>query len=169
MGIISHLCKCEVKFIIAGGVAVVLQGVERLTMDVDLALQMNKKNIGKFLQAMIDLHMVPRVPVSGDILLSSEKINLMIEQKGAIVFTFIDPRMPLKQVDVFLTPNLSYDSLDGFTESVKIGGKKIKILSKQKLIELKLQVDPMRDKDLQDIKNLQVLINEETKEKNKKR
>ncbi len=126
------------------------------------------QNIEKFLQAMNELHMVPRAPIPGDILLSQKKIDLMVKQKGAVVFTFIDPQMPLKQIDVFLSPHLSYNSLNDFSEAIKIQGKSIKILSKEKLIELKLLIDPMRDKDLQDIKNLQVLINEEKKAKNRK-
>lgn len=43
-----------------------------------------------------------------------------------------------------------------------VDGHTIKVLNKKKLVELKLRVNPMRDKDLSDIKELQKrILNEE--------
>ena len=43
--IIETLNKKKVNYIIAGGVAVVLQGVERLTMDLDTAVSLEEENV----------------------------------------------------------------------------------------------------------------------------
>ena len=43
--ILSALAGAKVDFIIGGGVACVLQGVERVTMDVDLAVSMLPPNL----------------------------------------------------------------------------------------------------------------------------
>ena len=162
--IVSVLNSNKVDYIIAGGVAVVLQGVERLTMDLDAAVSLEKKNIQKFLKSMEELNLVPRLPIPPESLLDSEKIRVMFEEKNALVFTFIDPTCPIRQVDFFLSNDLSYESLKNDYEEMEVDGYMIKVLSKKKLVELKLKVNPMRDKDLSDIKELQKrILNDEKK------
>ena len=161
--IIFELQKCGIDFLIAGGVAVVLHGVERLTMDLDLAVSLEKENVLKFIGVMEKLNLIPRLPVPATFLLDSDKIKMVVEQKNALVFTFIDPDVPLRQVDFFIAPGLSYAELVGDTVSFDLDGRKINVLSKQKIVELKLNISPMRDKDMFDIKELQRLINNEKK------
>lgn len=159
--IIEKLNSEGVDYIVAGGVAVVLHGVERLTMDLDTAVSLEKSNIEKFLKVMLNLGLVPRLPVAPEVLLDTNKMKIMVEEKNAVVFTFIDPAMPIRQVDFFMLKDLSYESLKNDFEEIDLDGKKIKVLTKKKLVELKLRVNPMRDKDLFDIKELQKLILDE--------
>lgn len=161
--IVNVLNAKGVEYIIAGGVAVVLQGVERLTMDLDAAVSLDKENIENFLAAMKELKLQPRLPLPADSLLDSEKIRIMCEEKNALVFTFIDPNSPIRQVDFFLSKELSYEALKNDFEEMDLEGIKIKVLTKQKLVELKLRVNPMRDKDMTDIKELQKRILDEDK------
>ncbi len=162
--IINVLNAKMVDYIIAGGVAVVLQGVERLTMDLDAAVSLEKENVERFLKAMKELKLEPRLPIPAESLLDSEKIRIMCEEKNALVFTFIDPKIPIRQVDFFLSRELSYESLKNDYEEMDFDGQKLKVLTKEKLVELKLRVNPMRDKDLSDIKELQKrILNDEKK------
>lgn len=155
---IMHLKKKRVNFLIAGGVAAVLHGVERLTMDLDLAVSIEKENLSKFLESMSELGLVPRLPLQAEVLLDKNKRKIMVEEKNALVFTFIDPKTPLRQIDFFMAPGLSFEELKDDVETINIDGEEVFILSKQKLVELKLNVSPMRDKDMFDIKELQRLI-----------
>lgn len=161
--IVNVLNDKGVGYIIAGGVAVVLQGVERLTMDLDVAVSLEKENVEKFLDAMEELNLVPRLPVPAESLLDPEKIKIMCEEKNAMVFTFIDPQLPIRQVDFFLSRELSYESLKNDFEEMDLDGQNIKVLKKEKLVELKLRVNPMRDKDMSDIKELQKRILDDEK------
>lgn len=162
--IVNVLNVKGVDYIIAGGVAVVLQGVERLTMDLDAAVSLEKENVERFLEAMKELKLEPRLPVPAESLLDSEKIRIMCEEKNALVFTFIDPKIPIRQVDFFLSKELSYESLKNDFEEMNFDGQKLKVLTKEKLVELKLRVNPMRDKDMSDIKELQKrILNDENK------
>ena len=161
--IIKALSSRGIDYIIGGGVAVVLQGVERLTMDLDTAVSLEKNNLKKFIDVMAELGLVPRLPVSADSLLDDEKVKVMVEEKNALVFTFIDPNIPFRQVDFFMLKDLSYEALKNDYEEMDLDGIKIKVLTKKKLVELKLNVNPMRDKDMSDIKELQRLILNEQK------
>jgi hypothetical protein len=84
----------------------------------------------------------------------------MVEQKDAIVFTFDDLRDPLWHVDVFLREELSYTNLVGDSEVVDISGRDVRVLTKQKLLDMKESIDPPRPKDRMDIEELKRLIEE---------
>ncbi len=105
--ILFALADEGVEFVVGGGVAAVLHGVERVTLDIDLALRMNEPNMEKFLRVMGRLGFRNRVPVPARELLNAEAVRRMIEEKHALVFSFIDPDKPLRHVDIFLTKELS--------------------------------------------------------------
>ncbi|OGQ37182.1 MAG: hypothetical protein A3F16_05695 [Deltaproteobacteria bacterium RIFCSPHIGHO2_12_FULL_43_9] len=163
--ILEELYKAGVEFIIGGGVAAALHGVERFTVDIDLSLHMTKSNIKKFIEVMKQTGLRPRVPVNPEVLLDPGERARIVEEKNAVVFTFIDPDDLFMHVDIFLTENLSYGRLLNDTETLKIGDYSFKVLTKGKLVELKKSINPLRDKDYGDIKKLTELINAE---KNKK-
>ena len=60
--ILCALAHAGVDFILGGGVVCVLHGFERVTMDVDIAVQMQADNFGKFIAVMNQLGLKTRVP-----------------------------------------------------------------------------------------------------------
>ena len=58
------LADAGVEFVVGGGVACVLHGVERVTLDLDIAVQMNSPNLDRLIGAVERLNLQPRVPVS---------------------------------------------------------------------------------------------------------
>ena len=119
--IILKLTDMGVKFIICGGVAAVLHGVERMTVDIDLSLDMDKINLKKFLSAVKIMNLKPRAPVVPESILDPKNREKMIREKDALVFTFVDPELPFKQIDVFLGEENSYSSLIKDSEKISIG------------------------------------------------
>jgi len=146
-----------VEFVVGGGVAAVLHGVERVTLDIDLALDMDPANVEKFLHVIRGLGLQPRVPILARDLMSREAVQRMIAEKGALVFSFVDFDRPLRHVDIFLQDNLSFGELNRDVREVVIENRKIKIIGIAKLIEIKRAISPLRDKDLIDIKELERL------------
>ena len=129
----------------------VFHGVERMTMGLDISLNMEPGNIKKFLAAVKQLGLKPRVPVPPESLLDKKMVDFFIREKKAIVFTFIDPDYPYRQIDVFLGSDKSYHSLKNHTTEAMAGDRRVKIISIEKLIEMKLEIIPPRDKDKLDI------------------
>ena len=152
--ILAALAKADVDFILGGGVACVLQGVERVTMDVDLAVLMAPLNLRKFLVVMDRLGLRPRVPIPPLSLLDPAVVRTIVEEKHALVFSFLDVDRPTRQVDIFLRSDLSYDTLLPDTEWADMGGFKVRIITKKKLLAIKLAIVPPRTKDLLDIEHL---------------
>ena len=62
------------------------------------------------------------------------------------------------QLDVFLRPELSYESLKSHAQWMELGDIRLKILSPAKLLSLKKGIQPQRPKDLLDIAVLESKI-----------
>lgn len=158
--ILEHLDQSGLKFIVCGGMAAVIHGVERTTLDLDLSVSLHPDNIPLLIQTVEGLGFVPRVPVNPMLLAEEEAVQDMIQKKHAIVFTFIDPSDPFVQLDIFLLPELRYEQLIGSTEQVSFRGGSLKVLSVEKLLELKEGIQPPRPKDMMDILVLKEILNE---------
>ncbi len=149
--ILCALAQADIEFIVGGGVACVLHGVERVTMDVDVAVQMQSDNFGRFLAVMNQLGLKPRVPISPDSLLDPRTVRMMVEEKHALVFSFIDPDRPFRHVDLFLKDDLSYASLINDVEWKELHGLRVRVVSRRRLLEIKQAIQPPRAKDVIDI------------------
>lgn len=152
--ILHALSDAKVEFIIGGGVACVLHGVERVTMDIDLSVHMVPANLDNFLGVMARLGLRPRVPIDPTTLLDPAVIRMMIEEKHALVFSFLDPDRPIRHVDMFLTADLSYESLLPDSEWVELNGVQVRIVGRKRLLAIKLAIRPPRAKDALDIEFL---------------
>ena len=151
---LCSLADRAVNFVVAGGVALVLHGVNRITYDLDLAVAPDPANLRLFLDEIARLAFVPRAPVSPDSLLDPEMVQRMVQEKHAIVFSFWSPDEPYKQIDIFLTKENSFADLFEDAEIIQLRGRRIKVASKRKLIEMKERIRPRREKDIQDIRAL---------------
>ncbi len=123
-------------------------------MDVDLAVLMQPANLGRFLAVMDQLGLKPRGPIPPESLLQAETVRQMVEEKHALVFSFLDPDRPVRHVDIFLRPDLSYEALVGDTEWIELGGYRVRVIGKRRLLAIKLCIQPPRLKDAMDIEYL---------------
>jgi len=156
--ILAELTRRGVRFVVAGGVAAVLHGVERTTLDLDIALDLSPENVRRFAEAAESLGLKPLVPVPVEALADPESVRTMVEEKHAVVFMLADPAMPLRKVDVILAEGLGYERLAADAVSVEIPGIPLRVVSLELLLEMKKAVDPPRDKDLFDIKAIERLL-----------
>ena len=79
--IILSLTDADVDFVIAGGVACVLHGVERFTLDLDISVHMTPDNLERFIGVMGDVGLVPRVPVPPSSVIDPGVRQKIIEEK----------------------------------------------------------------------------------------
>ncbi len=79
------------QYLVAGGVAVNLYGIERATADLDLVVLMEKRNLEKFVEAMGELGLKPKMPVILDDFVDAEKRKSWVTHKNMKVFSLYDP------------------------------------------------------------------------------
>jgi hypothetical protein len=152
--LIVSLASRGIRFVVCGGVAVALHGIERMTLDLDLSLSMAPENIETFIASMKEMGFAPRAPVPATILLDPATIERIVKEKNAIVFTFVHTREPYKQIDVFLTPDASYERLVSDAVAMPLQDVTIFVASRKRLLEMKMAIDPPREKDIMDIRLL---------------
>lgn len=162
LGLIKALAENHVKFVVCGGIACVMHGVDRNTYDVNVSVDLEKQNLQKIINISREFNLLPRIPEPAENLLNDEIRNSWIENKGALVYTFISPDSPL-QMDIFLRYPISFDELYLKSDKVIIDNIQVPISSIEDLIFAKKQVEPMRDKDKTDIADLKKLRDEKDK------
>jgi hypothetical protein len=154
--LLKELSNANLKFVVCGGVACVLHGVERATYDIDISVDMKKNNLEKLITVAKKFNLIPRIPEPVENLLDDKKRQEWKEKKGALVYTFVSGTGPL-QMDIFLDYPKSYSELLKKAEIIKIDNIDILISSKEDLIFAKESIIPLRDKDMLDIKELKNL------------
>ncbi|MBV8377377.1 MAG: hypothetical protein JO279_10280 [Verrucomicrobia bacterium] len=155
--ILCVLVDKGVQFVVAGGAAMVLHGVQRMTLDLDIAVSPEQTNLRRFISTLNQLNFIPRAPVPAETILNRERIELLIREKNALVFTFWCPGEPYTQIDMFLTRENSFDDLIADARKLTVCGRTVLVASRRKLIEMKSRVEPIREKDLSDIEALETI------------
>jgi hypothetical protein len=155
--ILCVLVDRGVQFVVAGGAAIVLHGIQRMTLDLDIAVSPDQTNLLRFIATLKQLKFIPRAPVPAETILNRERVETLIREKNALVFTFWCPGEPYKQIDMFLTRENSFDGLVSDARMLTVCGRTVLVASRRKLIEMKRRVEPIREQDLTDIKALQII------------
>ncbi|MEO8211418.1 MAG: nucleotidyl transferase AbiEii/AbiGii toxin family protein [bacterium] len=160
--LLKELSKADVQYVICGGVACVLHGVERATYDIDLSVSFDKSNLEKIIEVAKKFNLKPRIPEPVESLFDEEKRKDWFEKKGALVYTFVSDKTPL-QLDIFLSYPKSYEELFVNSDEINIHGVKVKISSISDLLFVKKLISPLRDKDILDIKELEKIYEQKNK------
>jgi len=156
--VFSALKQYNVKYLLVGGVAVVLHGVLRLTADLDLIVQLEKENLSKFVEAMKILGYTAKVPANPTDLANPEIREEWIKNKNMKVFSFINEKVPYKLIDIFVNEPIPFDEAYARRQIVKAKDVEISVISFDDLISLKKMAS--RPQDLEDINMLEELKND---------
>jgi len=152
---ISALNKKKVRYLVVGGVALVLHGVVRLTADLDLMVDLSKVNLIKFLEVMKSLDYKPKLPVDPRAFMDPEKRKKWAREKNMIAFAFGHQKHDYKEIDVFIDEPIPF--AEAFKRKKTLAAKdvKINVISFDDLITLKERAG--REQDISDIKMLKEL------------
>ena len=160
--LLKELSAAEVKYVICGGVACVLHGVERATFDIDLSVSFEKSNLEKILLVARKFGLKPRIPEPVESLLDEIKRKEWYEKKNALVYTFVSDNSPL-QLDIFLQYPMSFEELTENSKLIIIDNVSMNVSSPEDLLFVKKLINPLRDKDITDIKALEEIIGKRKK------
>lgn len=147
--ICSALADKGIRYAIVGGHAVALHGAVRGTVDVDIALAWNRKSLQTTEQALQDIGLVSRLPISADDVF--EFRDEYVEKRNLIAWNFYNPNNLTEQVDIIIT----YDLKGRNVKSIETTGGTVRILNRENLIDMKQASG--RPQDMEDIKALRKL------------
>jgi len=146
----------EVRYLVVGGVAVNLHGIGRLTVDVDLMLALDARNLERFVAVARGFPLKPVIPVNLEDLADAAKVRSWIEEKGMLAFALrsSDPATPT--VDILVKPVVAFEDAWARRALRTVEGVDIPIASIEDIIRLKTGTG--RQKDEADIKALRQLM-----------
>lgn len=157
--ILAQLNEAGVRYVVVGGVAVVLHGHARLTADLDLALDLTPGNPTQAIRALLEMGLVPLLPVDPHDFADANTRRQWVEERNLKVFTLYDPADPLRQVDVLAENPIPFEELWHRAVEVDLGGTSFRIASIADLVLMKRAA--RRSQDLADIEALEMLQDRE--------
>ena len=163
LDLFKALQKERVAYVLVGGLAVNLHGVERATMDVDLTLAMDHSNLQRFLKAATKLKLKPILPVPLAALCDEKQIDEWIRTKHLIAFSLHSPSGNLPTVDIIVRPKVPFRKMRLDRIEKDLNGVAVSFASVDDLIALKKGTG--RKQDASDIKALRMVRRLAAKEK----
>ena len=153
--VFTSLQKNNIRYAVAGGVALVLHGIVRFTADLDLIVDLEADNLKRFVQTMTGLGYQPRNPVPAEDFINLEIRKAWKRDKSMEVFSFVDPAQPITLIDVFIEEKIPFN--DVFQEAIQVTAKGITIpvVSLRHLKMLKQAAG--RPQDLADVEAIEAL------------
>ena len=148
----------KIRYLVAGGVAVNLYGIERATGDIDLVVHLERNNLEKFVEVMKEFGFKPKVPVKLEDLISNEKREEWIHKKGMKVFSVYDPRNPYFLLDVFVEEPFDFNTVYEERKKIRAGNVTIPVVSMKWLIKMKEKAG--RHQDIADVHYLKKIEKE---------
>ena len=159
-----HLFKAlqvhQIDYMLIGGLAMNLHGVPRMTMDVDLVIALDNKNISKLINCVDALGLYPSVPVKLEDLADESKCEALFLEKNLIALSLIGNIPATPTVDIVIHHPLNFQQAYANKIERDISGTPVLLACIEDMITLKKAAG--RAQDLSDITHLERFLHERT-------
>lgn len=156
--IFAALAEADARYVVVGGLAVILHGHLRATRDLDLVIGLEPANCARALGALAKIGLQPRLPVAMQDFADPEKRREWAEQRNMQVFQLWQPGNPLRSVDVFVREPADFAELWDASSVKDLDGVPIRVAGIRHLIAMKQTA--ARPRDLDDIAALREIAAE---------
>lgn len=151
--LLADLVRANVRFVVVGGLAVVIQGYARLTADVDLVVALDPENATRAIDALLARGLRPLLPVNAHDFADEPTRTEWVETRNMEVFSLRDANNPLLVVDLFAREPIPFGELWSRADRVTLGGQEVRVACIDDLIRLKRAAN--RPQDRIDIERLE--------------
>ena len=138
---------------VVGGFASIAHGVVRATMDLDLAIHVDDKDLKIAWDCLKNIGFVCRQPVQEEVFCNAQKLVEIMKQKNAKAMTFYHPDKPYLVVDLLMGP--SFDPTNERKVCMTLFGVQVPVTTFEHLLDMKRAAG--RPKDLEDIRELEMV------------
>ena len=155
LDLFAALNRHEVGYVLIGGLAVALHGVERNTMDVDVCVVVSPDNLARLAAAARELKLQPMLPVPLSALEDIETLKRWHTERHLQAFALRSDQLAGVTLDILLFPPVSPPDMVQRAERLDIAGVQVPLACIDDLIALKQSAG--RPIDLTDIEHLKRL------------
>jgi len=118
--IAQALAEEGVRYLVAGGMAVIARGYPRYTVDVDLVIALDRDNVLAAFRALGRLGYRPTVPIAVEDLADDNRRQAFICDSGMDVLEFRNSTQPATSIGVYLSDPFDFDAEFGQTSTEEI-------------------------------------------------
>jgi hypothetical protein len=155
LDLFSALHRHQVEYVLIGGLAVALHGVERNTMDIDVCVVVTPGNLQHLIAAAKELKLQPMLPVPLGSLADIPTLERWHAERHLQAFSLLSEAAGGVSVDVLLFPPVEPAQMCQRAIRLDIAGISVQLATIDDLIALKRHA--ARPIDLADIEHLQRL------------
>ena len=155
LDLFATLHRHQVEYVLIGGLAVALHGIERNTMDIDLCIVISPDNLRRMIEAAKELNLSPVLPVPLETLSQIDTLRQWHQQRNLQAFALRTPDLAGVTLDLLLFPPVAAADMCQRAVRLDVSGIPIQLASVDDLIALKQSVG--RPIDLADIEHLKRL------------
>ena len=155
LDLFATLQRHQVEYVLIGGLAVALHGIERNTMDIDVCIVVSPDNLHRMIEAAKELNLSPVLPVPLETLSQIDTLKQWHQQRNLQAFALRTPDLAGVTLDLLLFPPVAPADMCQRAVRLDVSGIPIRLASVKDLIALKQSVG--RPIDLADIEHLKRL------------
>ena len=108
--IVGALNMANVRYLVAGGLAVVAHGYVRFTADVDLIVDLEPANVMRAVASLERLGYRPRAPVAFAEFADPQQRAQWVREKNLTVLSLYNPQHALTEINLFVEPPLDFET-----------------------------------------------------------
>ncbi len=136
----------DVAYAVAGGLAVVLHGVPRMTFDLDIVVDDSDSNMRQLVEVLERGGVRPRLPVALHDLTDAQIRRGWIEQRNLIAFTVLHPVRAMEEVAILLVCPFPWADVAASCVMREIEGVRVPVIGRELLRRMKLQTGREQDR-----------------------
>ena len=153
--VLKELNQAQVRYLVVGGVAVVLHGHLRATGDLDIVLQLESDNLALAMGVFAAAGYEPKAPVRLEDFSDAETRAAWIRDKHLVVFSLRHRQKPGAHVDLFVSEPFDFEAQYALALRVTTNVVTVPVVSVAALIDMKQATG--RAQDVADCEALRVL------------
>lgn len=104
LDLFATLHRHQVEYVLIGGLAVALHGIERNTMDIDVCIVISPDNLRRMIEAAKELNLSPVLPVPLETLSQIDTLRQWHQQRNLQAFALHTPDLAGVTLDLLLFP-----------------------------------------------------------------
>ena len=152
LDLFSAFSHHRVDYVLIGGLAISLHGIERATMDIDVTVAMTPGNLSALVAMARELGMTPVLPVELDTLKDLDQLARWHRERNLEAFALHAPERAGITLDVLLYPPVDFAGMRARAVTFNAGDVPVVVACIDDMIALKQAVG--RPIDLADIEHL---------------
>jgi len=152
LSVFAALQDAKVRYVLVGGLAVLLHGVDRLTADIDLVVDLAPAQASRAVDTLLGIGFKAGAPVDARQFADPATRTRWRDESGMLVLSFWDPENRRPTVDLFADYPMEFEALYRGSVLMPLTGTAVRVASVDHLIEIKRAAG--RPKDIEDAARL---------------